>query len=151
MQLATVRERQVPYGSLTEQAFGVSTVELSVSYDPGWMCQFTDDVSRVALLPSNWDGYGARPLSEKAAYHAIELLVRLGFGGPAPRVSCSPNGDLQLAWSSGNTELELEVNEAGDVDVFLVVGEDEREWTTCAFDLDEDLVDALALVGHVDR
>jgi hypothetical protein len=128
-------------------SFNTNMIELQGDA-PEWLGSLVDEINAAALLPQNWDTYGAGALREKAARHGIALLGRVRFGGPAPRVTVSPDGDLQMSWRTNDVELEVEVTADGDVEVFLGADGDEREWRSSVFG-DDHLVEALGRVGSI--
>lgn len=114
---------------------------------PTWLQVVVADINSAALLPYNWDSYGAEPLRRKAALHGLELLQRVDFGGPAPWVAPSPDGGLHLEWSKPGFGLELEISEDGDVEVVFQAGEEITEWRTSVLG-DPRLQSALDRVGR---
>jgi hypothetical protein len=79
----------------------------------------------LAELREDWDGYGARPVDRHALVVA-EKLVRetLRVGWPTPEIFPIPDGGVQLEWSAGSMELELEIEPGGRGVVF--VGDDPK-------------------------
>jgi hypothetical protein len=77
----------------------------------------------LAELRDGWDGYGAHPV-DRHALVAAERLIRetLRAGWPTPELFPIPSGGVQLEWSAGSMELELEIEPGGRGVVF--VGDD---------------------------
>lgn len=50
----------------------------------------------------NWDGYGAKPISEKAYFEAVKLLELLPSYLLLPDVVPEPTGDIALEWYKEN-------------------------------------------------
>jgi len=46
----------------------------------------------------NWDGYGARAVLPRAAYHARRFLEMLSPGFPLPEVNADPDGEISFEW-----------------------------------------------------
>ena len=112
-------------------------VEVELGTGASWLQVMIGDINRIAQLPQNWDSYGGERLKEKAARCSIELLQRLEFGGPAPWVSPTPDGDVHLEWTRSGIGLELEISDTGDVNVLVDCDGSIREWTTGPFGDDE--------------
>ncbi len=47
----------------------------------------------------NWDGYGADPVDVMTYATAVEFLMLLPMGIPAPEISVDPDGDIAFEWS----------------------------------------------------
>jgi hypothetical protein len=122
------------YGLLAAQVPSESPPVVEVELpSPRWLMAMVDEINVAALLPQDWDSYGGARLIVKAAVRAIELLDRLDFTGPSPWVSPSPDGGLHVEWDRGSLSVQLDVDEAGDVDVLVEEGDSTREWTSNAF------------------
>lgn len=50
----------------------------------------------------NWDGYDAKPISEKAYFEAAKLLELLRFYLPQPEIVPEPMGDIAFEWYKEN-------------------------------------------------
>jgi hypothetical protein len=59
-----------------------------------------DSIQRVLSehREPNWDGYGAVPVSEIAAAHALRFLKLLPTGTRPPDVNVDPDGEISLEW-----------------------------------------------------
>ena len=113
-----------------------------------WMWELVGKINHLARLPLGWDSYEAVPLDRKAAIAAIELLDNLGFGGPAPAVAPTPDGDLHLEWTLPGLGVEITVDSGGGVQV---VSEDDHgllEWET-GFSGDSRLIATLTRVSEL--
>lgn len=65
---------------------------------------------------SNWDGYGAAPVSAAAVDHAERLLHALPVTLPSPEIAIDPDGEVALDWYSGpDTLVSLSVSLEGDL------------------------------------
>jgi len=72
---------------------------------------------------SNWDGYGAEPVSKDAYWVALEFLEALPLGTPAPSVGAEPDGDLTFEWySSPQRVLSVSVSSQGELHYSALVG-----------------------------
>lgn len=91
--------------------------------------------SKRKVLIFGWDSYGAERLKDKAAAFSIQLMTGVGFGGPSPHVSPTPDGDLRMEWTRGGHELVITVTVDGEVNVTLDCGDDDvNEWDATVFD-----------------
>lgn len=83
----------------------------------GWRAIFDMPVPRTRLadfesLPSDWDGYGALPISEQVRQNAEALLSLFsGFSPslPPPEIAPHANGTISLEWEVGQAEAYLEI------------------------------------------
>lgn len=59
-----------------------------------------DELKQVyaECLEPNWDGYGARPMSETTYQLAYQFLDALPLGLPLPSIGAEPDGHLTLEW-----------------------------------------------------
>lgn len=74
----------------------------------------------LAALEFDWDTYGAKPIDLDALREAqavVEQLLRQPI--PVPSVFPVPDGGVQLEWSAGSLELELEFEPGAAVVVFV--------------------------------
>jgi hypothetical protein len=104
---------------------------------PAWLQMVVGDINRIALLPYGWDSYGAEQLKQTAAIHAIQLLERMEFGGPAPWVSPTKDGGVHLEWRCSNLGLEIEVTERGEVTAVIEDVGEITEWESGQFGDDQ--------------
>jgi hypothetical protein len=66
-------------------------------------------LSELLDLSSNWDGYGALPVSDEAMANSKGVLLRLLRYAPAPDIAPNPNGTISFEWASGHGEAHLEI------------------------------------------
>lgn len=81
-----------------ENPFGGETVlgqRLNRLHDSLW--EVFKDCSEA-----NWDGYNARPISDKAFLEALKLLQLLPAYLPSPEIVPEPTGEMGLEWYKGN-------------------------------------------------
>src|SRR4051794_15646504 len=72
-------------------------------------------LTTLASLDPDWDSYGARSLSPAAVRVAQSILDQtLASPLPLPKVFPVPDGGVQLEWSAGPIELELEIEPTGE-------------------------------------
>jgi hypothetical protein len=58
-----------------------------------------ETVQEASVL--NWDGYGARPVSDLAYYKARQFLMSLPASIPVPEIGVDPDGDISFNWYFG--------------------------------------------------
>lgn len=68
-----------------------------------WQKRFADLADSMSTVlsecsESNWDGYGAMPISEEAVHEAMYFISQLPSYFPIPGVVPEPDGDLGLEW-----------------------------------------------------
>lgn len=70
----------------------------------------TRRLTELMTLPSGWDGEDARAIDRSALLVAADILASLsGEGIPEPELFPVPNGGVQIEWSAGPVEIELEI------------------------------------------
>lgn len=89
-------------------------------YDPEPRVHLTKRLEELALLESDWDGYGATPIDRRALERA-RLLVEQGLRSslPLPALVPVPDGGVQLEWTAGPVELEMEIEPGGHSAIFV--------------------------------
>ncbi len=94
----------------------VGPSELSNPRAPEWMgALLIPRLTRLTQLGSNWDTYGAPPISRGAVAFAAELVGILAdqvadLG--VPNVAPMSSGGVELEWSAGELYASLEINPA---------------------------------------
>jgi hypothetical protein len=90
----------------------------NVSYSSAAICgpQWDLEDARREASEANWDGYGAKAVSESAYFSARDFLHAFTGGQlPAPEISASPRGEILLEWSTGPRHIfTLAFGEKGD-------------------------------------
>jgi hypothetical protein len=72
---------------------------------------------------SNWDTYGAKPVSEEILQFASQLLEALPLGTPAPSLGAEPDGQITLEWHrSPRRTLSVSVSQEGDLHYAALIG-----------------------------
>lgn len=82
-------------------------------------------LNELLALGPGWDGNGARRIDQHAlafAARAIDATTRMGL--PDPEIFPVPSGGVQLEWTSGDMELEFEIEPGVAAVVF--VGDDRQ-------------------------
>jgi len=89
-----------------------------------WLRDALKKVTELAELPEDWDGYGSRPIQQKAYQQAANLLSYLSkFNLPAPQIFPVPGGGVQFEWQNAKCGLEIEALPDGSIEYLIV---DER-------------------------
>ncbi len=83
-------------------------------------------IDKFEKFESDWDGYGAKPISKKVielTKHNLEILDSFFKNKKLeiklPWVSPCPNGNIQFEWNNGKKYLEIEFNEHGQYMVLV--------------------------------
>ena len=72
---------------------------------------------------SNWDAYGAKPVSKEILQYASQLLAALPLGTPAPTLGAEPDGQITLEWHrSPRRTLSVSVSQEGDLHYAALIG-----------------------------
>ena len=53
---------------------------------------------------ADWDGYGAKAVSQRAVERSAHFIRRLPEGLPLPEISVEPDGEIALDWSPTQTQ-----------------------------------------------
>jgi hypothetical protein len=78
-------------------------------------------LSELVNLPANWDSYGGRPVTVKAAVAALRLLVDLQWPGPLPSVAPTAPGGVQFEWGGDDEGVEVSIGPDGTLTVLMDV------------------------------
>ena len=70
-------------------------------------------------LGENWNGYGERPIHESALKRVVAVLDVVCPEGPVPDVVPTSDGGVQIEWSIGGHEIEIEVLPIGSAQIYL--------------------------------
>ena len=74
-----------------------------------WLGKAEKTLNRIAKLESNWDGYGAGPISPAVIREARELIATIAEHiDQTPTIVPTSRGAIQLEWHGGSRCLELE-------------------------------------------
>lgn len=93
---------------------------------PDWWESVAEELSQVANLPDNWNGYGERRPSRDAVVRAIALLIDLRRNAMRqPAISPLSDGGLQLDWGP-NGEVVAEISTAGVAAAYIA--DDDATW-----------------------
>ncbi|PYV30717.1 MAG: hypothetical protein DMG22_19440 [Acidobacteria bacterium] len=81
-------------------------------------------IAELMLLPDDWDSYGSPRIQLVAAQRAAEVLSAAeNEAFLTPQIVPVSGGGLQIEWTSGRRELEIEILPHGDVEYLIAEGE----------------------------
>lgn len=91
-----------------------------------WQLQVIRKIMALRGLPQDWNSYGSTPISDETIDEAVRLVGSNIFPPTlgAPSVFPVSGGGIQLTWTMGNREVELEVNAERGSEVAISSGED---------------------------
>ncbi len=96
--------------SQTQQSLGCS-----------WLNLAENQISELAKLPENWDGYNSRPIQPATIEQAHSFLFKLvNLHLPQPDIFPVPGGGIQFEFQSQTRELEIEILPDGQIE-FLTI------------------------------
>jgi hypothetical protein len=80
-----------------------------------WLYDACQQLEQLALLPANWDSYGAAPVDNRAVKKAAQYLAYLAcvVGVPAPGVGAAPDAEVALTWDEAAWSLDASVDASG--------------------------------------
>jgi hypothetical protein len=100
---------------------------------------------------ADWDGYGARPVTQDALRNTYQLLESLIADIPAPSIGAEPDGDFTLEWHhSPRQTLSVSVSAEGDLHYSALFGSN-RVYGTEAFfgDIPQIILDLIRRVHAI--
>lgn len=93
----------------------LSSSEASAS----WTVSVEEQISKLLELPSNWDTYGASRIRIEAVDSLIKVLHDvMNPTTPPPTIVPVADGHLQAEWHTGGVNLEVEVIDPLQIDVY---------------------------------
>ncbi len=95
-----------------------------------WLRPAFERMLEFLSLEENWNGYGERPVQEDAVERAVNVLNKICPNGPSPVVVPTAEGGLQLEWSSGGLEIEVEIPPSGPALIFILEPSGQETETT---------------------
>ena len=91
------------------------------------MAYATIEEVRAECSKPNWDGYGARPISEAVAERARLFLDNLPSSLPAPDIVPESDGELAIEWHFGARRVfSVSIGKEGPLHFAGLFGEEER-------------------------
>ena len=115
-----------PTASFSEKEYGNGLQRLQDSYVLGQIAKGSiSELDRVytECSCSDWDGYGAEPVSASTHELAGQFLLALPPGTPAPSIGAEPDGHLSLEWhKSPYWTLSVSVSPDGQLHFAALMG-----------------------------
>ena len=82
-----------------------------------WQIEAVRKLFQLLALPPDWDSYGSPPPSEVAVRAAERLVLGIDLDYfVTPRIVPVSGGGVQLEWSVGSRELEIEIGDEGSAE-----------------------------------
>ncbi len=82
--------------------------------------EFAARIAELGGLADGWDSYGARAIDRRALRVGQMIAERaLTLTLPLPRLLAVPSGGVQVEWSVGPVDLELEIEPGGAAAIFI--------------------------------
>jgi hypothetical protein len=90
-----------------------------------WQLRVIRKIMALRGLPQGWNSYGSAPISDETIDEAVRLVGSNIFPPAlgAPSVFPLSGGGIQLTWTMGSREVELEVNAERGSEVVVSSGE----------------------------
>lgn len=93
---------------------GRAYVEIETSRNnlPDWLISILRELNRIAVLPSNWDSYGAVPIGQRTLEHALDVIRKIMDEKrvlPTPQTGATASGGVGFEWHFGGKDLEIEI------------------------------------------
>ena len=82
-----------------------------------WQIDAIRKLDQLHALPRDWDSYGSSPPSEIAVKAAVRLILDIDFDYfVSPHIVPISGGGVQLEWSLGSREVEIEIDSEGSAE-----------------------------------
>ena len=79
--------------------------------------------ARADAMLDNWDGYGARAVTEQTFRNAFHFLRSLPSTAPSPEVSPEPDGEIAFEWYAGHGKaLSISIGEGDTITFAGMIG-----------------------------
>jgi len=97
---------------------------------------------------TNWDGYGAAPVSVRTFRSAYEFLEALPLGTLAPSIGAEPDGHITLEWyGSPRRTLSISVSPEGELHYAALLGASKAYGTEVCFgEVPKEIIDLIRRV-----
>jgi hypothetical protein len=67
------------------------------------------EITTIAGLPANWDGYNALPIQQETKNNALAAAAQILTWAPTSDISPNPNGTISMEWESDYGLAYLEI------------------------------------------
>jgi len=82
-----------------------------------WQIEAVRKLFQLLTLPRDWDSYGGPPPSEVAVTAGVRLILGVDLDYfVSPRIVPVSGGGVQLEWSLGSREVEIEIDDDGSAE-----------------------------------
>lgn len=82
-----------------------------------WQIEAVRKLFQLLALPRDWDSYGSPPPSEVAVTVGVRLILGIDLDYfVSPRIVPVSGGGVQLEWSLGSREVEIEIDDEGSAE-----------------------------------
>lgn len=105
------------------------------AYTSAWFRDALEELSRLAAMPPNWDGYGSRPIQRVAYANMVRVLAKLANAAPKPQIFPISGGALQTEWSVEGRDLEIVTRSDGSITCLTMDGDDEDSIEVDVYDI----------------
>jgi hypothetical protein len=96
--------------------------------DPIWLYPVAHRLHHLLQLQDGWDGPGTRGVNADVVVRTIRALVTIASAKTRPpSISPGRDGSVQLAWYTGDLDLEIDIPRSGPVMASLYVHASGRE------------------------
>ena len=110
------RVHQIRSRSLSQPTFDYFLKQLATQ---PWFGEVSSRLCRFLSYGADWNGYGEKAISERAAIGTIVILHRIGIGGPKPVVVPVYDGGIQIEWYHSGVEIEVEIPPYGPASIYI--------------------------------
>jgi hypothetical protein len=113
-----------------------------------WIDPVVDRLEWIAMLPPNWDGYGADPVSKEIVDQAISFLKAImPAAAPPPDIGPTKDGYLVFEWHRLGADLEIRMRSPSRYEVaFDDIDQPERSWERT---VSTDVHDVVRAIGDI--
>lgn len=114
--------------------FVLPHLEMQVRETPNWLLRYATRLQELidaGVGAPDWNGHGAKPLQREAVALGVRVLGSLLHGAehrPFPWIVPTFRGGLQLEWHQPGTDLELDIDPNGSVEVLFTDHAEQKDW-----------------------
>ncbi len=101
--------------SVVSESYCETPTSRQIEWPAPWLTECVMRIHQLQDLKANWDSYNAFAVNEYSVHRTIQIVQQLArITDAAPTVNPTPTGNLSLNWSSGNDQLELDIEIRSD-------------------------------------